>query len=292
MQMLKRVSYFITVAFIFCSFAVPLVAAEQRPVVIAGDSQHDNVVYERIVARIVKENPVAVFSLGDQVDNGNDLAQWQAFNRVIKPLLQIAKYYPCLGNHENNSALYFHNFNFLHNKRWYTVIDNRIRFIVLDSTSPLAIDSAQYQWLEKVLAKSQKEKVDFVILLFHHPLFTTSTSHHSDEQHWAQVILPLFQVYRVDIVFSGHSHNYERSFYNGTYYIVSGGGGSALVDQGTTSPYSQVFVKRYHYVRLDNRNGILVMSVFDIDGALIDKIEIVSKRLSSGLRKPETVGVY
>jgi 3',5'-cyclic AMP phosphodiesterase CpdA len=289
--MFRRSSCFIAAFFIFCS-PIVLFAAGERPVLIVGDSQHDKAAQERIVAGMVKENPIAVFSLGDQVDNGNDPSQWEEFNRITRSLRAITKYYPALGNHDNKSPLYFMNFNLTYNERWYTVIENSVRFIVLDSTSPLDIDSEQYHWLKEVLAQNQKEGVDFVILLFHHPLFTTTIGHKSDEKGWGEVIFPLFQEYPVDIVFSGHSHNYERSFYNGIYYIVSGGGGSTLVDQGTTSPYSQVFVKRFHYLRLDNRDGLLAISAFDIDGALIDKIEIVSKRRSSGIKELETVGAF
>jgi UDP-2,3-diacylglucosamine pyrophosphatase LpxH len=38
---------------------------------------------------------------------------------------------------------------------------------------------------------------------------------------------PLFEEFGVQMVFSGHSHNYERSVpINGVTYMVTGGGGN------------------------------------------------------------------
>ncbi|MFH1641165.1 MAG: metallophosphoesterase [Candidatus Omnitrophota bacterium] len=287
--MIRRPIYFLAATFILCLLVIPLAAGEERPVVIVGDSQHDPSMHERIIERMVKENPLAAFSLGDQVEDGNEISLWETFDRNIRPLTAIAKYYPCLGNHENNSWLYFHNFSLKEDERWYTVIVNRMRFIVLDSTGQLKIDSEQYRWLEKVLTESQKEEIDFVIPLFHHPLLTTAMGILSDESNWGKAAFPLFEKYGVEVVFSGHSHCYERSLYNGIYYIVSGGGGSTLADQGRESPYLQLFAKKYHYCRLDNRDGTLAISVFDIDGALIDKIEITSRRHSGKPEEPVAV---
>ena len=287
--MSKRLRYFISAVFVFCALAASYAVAREplgkRPVAIVGDSQHDPAVHKKIIEAIVKENPVAVFSLGDQVDDGESREQWKIFNETISPLRAIAKYYPALGNHEKNSALYYENFGFADNERWYTVEENAIRFIILDSNAPLTVDSEQYHWLKSILAKNESG-ADFIAVLFHHPLFTTSASHTEDEKLWRKTALPLFKRYRVDIVFSGHCHNYERSFYDGTYYIVSGGGGSRLYGKGRESAYSQVFAKKYHYCRLENNGGRLVMSVFDIGGALIDRIEIVSKR-AHNLKKAE-----
>ena len=38
-------------------------------------------------------------------------------------------------------------------------------------------------------------------------------------------LVPLFEQYGVDVVFNGHDHHYERSYKDGVYYIVTGGGG-------------------------------------------------------------------
>lgn len=247
----------------------------QRPVVIIGDSQHRMAVHQKLIDAIIKENPIAVFSLGDQVEDGNSLEDWKVFNETTASLRAIARYYPALGNHERNSPLYYKNFGFPEDKRWYAVQENKILFIVLDSNDPLALseNSPQYRWLKDVLA-TQGPQNEHIVVLFHHPLFTTSASHDEDEKHWRTTALPLFEKYHVDLVVSGHCHNYERSLYQGIYYIVSGGGGSSLFGQSRQSPYAQVFASKYHFSRLVNDHGTLRLNVIDVDGKLIDALAI------------------
>lgn len=277
----KNLRYGLGVLVLFLSLAVLsggifLSSFTARPVLVVGDSQHNFEVQSRLVQKMVKENPAVVFSTGDQVDDGNDSGLWITYNRITAPLRAKAKIYPALGNHEHDSPLYFKNFGLKPGERWYTVKTHGIRFITLDSNTPLQAGSEQYRWLENTLKKNMS-KDDFTIVIFHHPIFTTSSKHTEDEKHLRGALLPLFEKYHVDIVFSGHCHNYERSLYNGIYFIVSGGGGSRIYARQHTSPYSQVFVPNYHYCRLENKKGVLDMKVFDINGALIDKLTITSK---------------
>ena len=41
-------------------------------------------------------------------------------------------------------------------------------------------------------------------------------------------LVPLFEKYDVQMVFSGHDHDYERGTVNGIKYVVTGGGGERL----------------------------------------------------------------
>jgi len=249
---------------------------QMNTVAILGDSQHDEAVHRRIVELILKERPVAVFSVGDQVNDGTSRRQWARFNAVIAPLQKVSRYYPCLGNHEMNSPLYYQNFELPNNERWYTVTEGGIRFIVLDSNAPLTPDTDQYQWLVKTL-NTPNPTDDFTALIFHHPLFSTSAYHEKDEKGWGPALLPLIKKYGVDIVFNGHAHNYERSFYDGTYHIVTSGGGAHLRDQARQSPYSQVFAKEYHFCLLKNSDGVLDITVINATGKIIDTFNVVHR---------------
>ncbi|MEO7652251.1 MAG: metallophosphoesterase family protein [Bryobacteraceae bacterium] len=115
------------------------------------------------------------------------------------------------------------------------------------------------EWLTKDLAAARKAKWRFVG--FHHPGFN-SARHHFDEQRM-RLLSEVFEAGKVHIVFSGHVHNYQRSFPltfvpkgegvskgriegewkldrqfdgnkrtrpNGVIYIVSGAGGARLYD--------------------------------------------------------------
>ena len=177
-----------------------------------------------------------------------------------------------MGNHENNSPLYFDNFILPNNERWYSVEKDNLHFMVLDSNSDCSIGSEQYLWLEDDL-QYINENIKFVIAIFHHPPFSTG-HHNEDEKSLRQTIIPLFEQYSVDIVFNGHDHDYERSLYNNIYYIVTGGGGAPLYDQARTSPYSQLFIQAYHFCKLFIINNQLIIEVCDINSNLIDRFEI------------------
>lgn len=242
------------------------------PIVIYGDNRTDHQTHQKIVDEIIKTKPAIVFHTGDLVENGLIPAQWTIFNQIVSDLIEIAKFYPVLGNHENNSPLYFDNFVLLNNERWYSVEKDNLYFIVLDSNSDCSIGSEQYLWLENNLQNINKN-IKFIIAIFHHPPFSTGP-HDEDEKGLRQTIVPLFEQYGVDIVFNGHDHDYEMSLYNNIYYIVTGGGGAPLYDQARTSPYSQLFTKIYHFCKLSLVNNQLIIEVYDIDSNLIDKFMI------------------
>jgi len=241
-------------------------------IIIYGDSRTGQITHQKIINEIIKTNPVIVFHTGDLVENGLISDQWVTFNEIICDLIEIADFYPARGNHENNSPLYFDNFDLPNNERWYSVEKNNLHFIILDSNSDCSIGSEQYLWLEDDL-QNINGNIKFVIAIFHHPPFSTGP-HTEDEKSLRQSIIPLFEQYGVDLIFSGHDHDYERSLYNSIYYIVTGGGGAPLYDQARTSPYSQLFIKAYHFCKLSLINDQLIIEVYDIDSNVIDEFVI------------------
>ena len=251
-------------------------------IVVYGDSRSGKTVQQKIINDIIGFHPTAVFHTGDLVGNGLDPAEWTSFNAIISGLLRTAEFYPALGNHELNSPLFFKNFRLPNNGRWYSVDKSGIHFIVLDTNSDINIGSEQYRWLEKNL-KDVNKSLKFIVAVFHHPLF--STGRHGSNKVLRNLLVPLFEKYGVNIVFSGHDHDYERSLYHNIYYIVTGGGGAPLGDRRRSSPYSQVFKKTYHFCCLSVKGGRLVVEVYDIDLGLIDRFE-------SGPRKTASLDPY
>jgi 3',5'-cyclic AMP phosphodiesterase CpdA len=267
------ISLIITLIFLLtsCSF---LESQESlpSPIIVYGDSRTNHQIHQKIVDEIIKTKPAIVFHTGDLVEDGLIPAQWTTFNEILSDLTKIAEFYPALGNHENNSPLYFDNFGLPNNERWYIVEKDNLHFIILDSNSDCSVGSEQYLWLENDL-QNINENLKFIIAIFHHPSFSTGP-HTEDEKGLRKNIVPLFEQYGVDIVFNGHDHDYERSLYNNIYYIVTGGGGAPLYDQARTSPYSQLFIKAYHFCKLSLINDQLIIEVYDIDSNLIDEFII------------------
>lgn len=247
-----------------------LVALKLIPcLVVYGDTRTNNQVHRQVVDQIVTHHPAVVFHVGDLVDDGNVAALWDTFNIIVAEMVSMAEFYPALGNHENQSPLYFGNFELPNNEQWYSVEQNGIHFIVLNSCVAMDPASEQYRWLAADLA-AISDTIAFTVAVFHHPLYTTG-AHPEDEMMLRPILLPLFDQYGVDLVFNGHDHDYERSFCDGRYYIVTGGGGAPLRGQTRQHPCSQLFLMTYEYCKLSTIDNRLIVTVFDFNGRQIDQ---------------------
>jgi predicted phosphodiesterase len=263
-------------AILLCGFfigLIPCLIAYAGDIVVFGDSQVDEAAQRKVVQAVLAFKPSIVFRVGDNVDDGNDPGQWNLFNDINGPLLKTAEYFLSLGNHERGSQLYFDNFPFLNQKRWYSLDREGIHFVVLDSNSDLSPDSEQYKWLESDLIGAEG-RFKFKVVLFHHPIFGVGERHFKDEKELNSILLPVFQEYGVSIVFSGHEHSYQRFKYRGMYFIVTGGGGSYLCGKSRSSPYLQKFKKVYHFCLLTPKNKFLRIRVIDSDSKKIDEFKV------------------
>jgi hypothetical protein len=64
------------------------------------------------------------------------------------------------------------------------------------------------QWVERDLAAAKGATWRFVC--YHHPGFHSSQTHFHEQ--YMRILAPIFEAGKVDIVFGGHVHNYQRSF--------------------------------------------------------------------------------
>jgi acid phosphatase type 7 len=92
------------------------------------------------------------------------------------------------------------NFSFEYGNAHWTVIDSNP---YVDWT-----DSTLRDWVVKDLEAAAKATWRFV--LFHHPGFNSSRAHYEQQQ--MRLIAPILEKGKVDIVFAGHVHNYQRSY--------------------------------------------------------------------------------
>jgi 3',5'-cyclic AMP phosphodiesterase CpdA len=107
--------------------------------------------------------------------------------------------------------------------RYYRRQAGPVELYLLDSNT---VDAAQTAWLGRALARSTAR---WRIAAFHHPAFTCGSyrSNPSVVSRWVR----LFERYRVQLVLSGHDHNYQRfAPRNGVRYVVHGAGSAAHYD--------------------------------------------------------------
>ncbi len=112
---------------------------------------------------------------------------------------------------------------------YYSRCVANVELFLLDSNS---VSATQTGWLRRRLARS---KARWKIVAFHHPAYTCG-GYRSDPavvEHW----VPLFERYRVQLVLSGHDHNYQRfAPRRRVTYVVHGGGGAGLYGLETCPP--------------------------------------------------------
>jgi acid phosphatase type 7 len=80
---------------------------------------------------------------------------------------------------------------------------------VLDANSTVDWTNAELQkWVANDLAAAKQASWRFVS--FHQPGFNSSKAHFGEQ--YMRVLAPVFEAGRVDVVFNGHVHNYQRSY--------------------------------------------------------------------------------
>lgn len=252
--------------------------SEKTEFLVFGDSGNGSVSQRQLASEMEKTNATFFLHVGDiayQRGTSDELKKY--FADVYVNLLRSKRVYPSPGNHDyltNNLAPYLAYFNppkqALNNRdqgRYYSFDEGNIHFVSLDTNTPLNESNDNRKddmidWLEQDLAKTDKE---WKIVYFHHPPYS-SGKEHGEDLRVQQKLVPIFEKYKVDLVFSGHEHNYERTCpllggkcqgdvgnkgnmgNMGVLYIVTGGGGAGLYGFSTPQPYSVVRSVNYEFV--------------------------------------------
>ncbi len=171
-----------------------------------------------------------VIMLGDNIYGGHSPRDFaRKFEIPYKPLLDAGvKFYASLGNHDDpNDERLYKPFN-MGGERYYAFRKNDVAFFALDSNY---MDPKQLQWVEENLRNSQGK---WKICFFHHPLYNDGR-HHGPDTDLRTQLLPLFQRYGVNAVFSGHEHVYERMKpENNISYFVLGNSGKLMPHDSTS----------------------------------------------------------
>ena len=179
--------------------------------------------------------------LGDNAYmNGEDQEyQLAVFENMYEAMLRKSVLWPTRGNHDRgpktgsgwtNGQAYYEIFTLptageagglpSGTEAYYSFDYGNIHFICLESTSKQlrAVGSEQWTWLEEDLAANTQ---DWTIAYWHHPPYSRG-SHNSDSEtelvEMRQRALPILEEGGVDLVFSGHSHSYERSYLLDRHY--------------------------------------------------------------------------
>ncbi len=191
--------------------------------------------------------------LGDNAyPDGTDANYQDAVFDVYPDLLRNTALWPTIGNHDalsadstTQSGPYYDIFSLptaaeagglpSGTEAYYSFDYANIHFVVLDSQdTDRSPGGAMLSWLDADLAATAQ---DWIVAYWHHPPYSEG-SHDSDTEmeliEMRENALPILEAHGVDLVLTGHSHGYERSFLiDGHYGASSTFGPSHVVDGGS-----------------------------------------------------------
>jgi len=269
--------------------------------VVYGDTRTRPEIHRQIVQRIIPLNPSLVLHTGDLVARGRRAVDWDGFFDVVNEMVRNVPLFPSLGNHEDDSPLYYQFFALPGSERYYSFDWGGVHFIALDSNDPRPEGDArgttaeakaayekqkeeywkaQTRWLEQDLKANRS--ADFICVYFHHPPFSTRTSRAASAARMRNLFVKIFEIYKVDIVFNGHDHNYQRHISNGIHYVVTGGGGAPLYDTEQPLPgITQKLAQIEHFLKVNVAEQKMEIEAIDLKGNLIEKFEVAKRQRST-----------
>ena len=240
----------------------PLPMPAQRGAIVfalIGDSGSGDLAQEQVAQAMLAYFTGAkrftfVLMLGDNLYDDDYTGE---FLTPYKPLLAI-------GNHDRDLEIHFKPFN-MNDRDYYKFDRGNVRFVALNSNHPR--DPAQIQFLDTAFTDAGSK---WRICFFHHPLY--SSGQHASESR--DVIRPALEGplvrSRVNVVFNGHEHLYERVVpQQGVRYFVSGGGGRSLYGVHL-SEFDEVGVSQHHFMVVEIDGDRLLFEAITPEQKLLD----------------------
>jgi len=259
------------------SFRTAPTSASAFRFAVYGDNRSQPSIHTQVANGVLSAAPRFVLDSGDLSSASTTDSTFQAeFFVPAAAMLRATPLYPALGNHEGNSSLYYQYFAGLPHgggtggMEWYSFDYANCHFAVLDTNAAYSPGSAQYQWF---VTDMQNTQAEWRFVMTHHPAYSSGT--HGSEPGVDSYLVPLFEQYKVDAVFHGHDHLYERSLKNGVTYFVAGGGGAPLYAVNSTSnPYQKYALSTYHYMTIDINGTTATFQAHNTSGNVFDSITL------------------
>lgn len=194
-----------------------------------------------VVAQVESLKPSFHLVCGDlcyadtaRADVQDRAAIWNSWFNLNQPSSMNRPWMPSLGNHEveqGNGALGYRSYlaryrlpgndSSAFDGQWYAFSVGSVRFIATDNNDVVYStdfnfpvrgysNRAQLRWLERELAQARNDPdIDWIVVFVHFPVMSTAGGADLGVR---QTFQPLWDRYGVDLVLTGHSHDYERMY--------------------------------------------------------------------------------
>jgi hypothetical protein len=158
-----------------------------------------------------------------------EIKQYELGGIIIPPAIS-----PYTGKPYCNPSVFQMEYNY--GNSFYSFESGLTHIIYLNPYTLSSPNSIQYKWLHTDLLSIDREITPWIIVVMHCPWYSSNKNHYGDTQTVAMrdSMEELFYQYKINIVFSGHVHAYERTYPvyknktddRGPVYITIGDGGN------------------------------------------------------------------
>lgn len=287
----------------------PLVTdnGEKTKAILFPDSQSsDYTDWDNMAKLATERNKDANFiiNMGDLVDNGEHAAQWDAWFNALEPAMATIPLAPIMGNHEtydlnwkvrlpkaylelfkfpNNGSKEFNNYYFSYDYGPIHFISINTIMNEIDPLKPGLLEE-QLAWVRKDLAET---KQPWKVVLIHKDVlqyrFTRNEERKEGISDLGRILMPIFDEYQVDVVFSAHLHTYRNRghIYNfeknekGPLYIITGVAGNVRYSNLWRSHSFDEYVapqpERDNFLTITATKNDLDIKAFQWDGTEMDR---------------------
>ncbi len=249
---------------------------------VVGDSGTGSKAQRAVADLMERMQPDLILHTGDVVyPKGDDADYDPKFFAPYRRIIGGVPVFPSLGNHDvetKNGAPYLDNFHLPHNEhedtgRYYSFDWGNAHFVALDSE--LYYDDGggdperQKAWLDRDLGQTRQS---WKFVFFHRPPY--SSSEHGSDLVVREDLEPILARHGVDVVFSGHDHDYERTVQiKGVIYVVTGGGGKDLYEAGE-SEWTAFSKSVHHAVRVRVDGDRLRLEAVEPNDVVVDRLDL------------------
>ncbi len=263
---------------------------EDRPFRFAvfGDNQNGPNVLIKVVAQILEFGPYLVLGVGDHVQEGNMAALWkeQLFGPA-RSLFHQASFYATMGNHESRSQDYFDLYSYPNpsddpeHEAYYAFTYGSVFFLCLDSMTLLCplgdVDTPESEWIKEVLESPEAKNAKWRFAYSHTPAWTESWSPgectFSGNKCMQDWLIPLLAEHGFHGFFSGHTHDYERGYYDGLIHFITGGAGGHLDEWCLDHEGTTVVYQGHNHLEVDVGCDSVRIQAVNLDGDVVDWVE-------------------
>ncbi|MCO6358044.1 hypothetical protein GBO34_18725 [Roseivirga pacifica] len=262
--------------------------SQNQQFMVWADSQSGWKVFDRIMRMSNQYLPHFSIGAGDLVGQGDDELEYLRLLRSMHRGGYI--HYPVPGNHDydgyyedlrpNNYSKYL---GLPNQQNYFAWKEGDLAFIALDlnETFPVGLpnNSGQYRWFMEQIQSEAWTSAKWRFLISHHPPYSQGWPGYHGEISLREVLEPLYEEAKIDMVIAGHTHDYERLIKNYgaqqiAFVVVGGAGGGLEPIENAVYPKMDTVMSIHHFGLINVIGDTLNFRAIDTEHKIIDKFSL------------------